>query len=241
MEAVRKAMEYQFPGFHPGGGSGEGFDGSPAKIEGVHLEGPFLNPCACGALAKDSFLTPSFSSLKKLLHGYEDIVKIITIAPEIRGSLKVMEKCAEAGIKVNMGHSHATYRQAVEGKKAGATGVTHIFNAMRSFHHRELGLPGLGLLDEDLFIEVIADGVHLHSKTLELIFSVKRLDRIILVSDSVKGRRGRRAPVYDKNKGILAGSTITIRDAVKLLVRMGIPGVEAVQAALENPARYLAS
>jgi N-acetylglucosamine-6-phosphate deacetylase len=108
-----------------------------------------------------------------VIDGYEDIIKIITIAPEIPGALKVIAQCSELGMKVNMGHSDATYQQAVEGKKAGATGVTHLFNAMRPFHHREPGLAGLGLIDEDLYIEVIADGVHLHPKTLELIFSRK--------------------------------------------------------------------
>jgi N-acetylglucosamine-6-phosphate deacetylase len=239
MEAVKKAIELQSSDPRLLEDAADRPDGRPARIQGVHLEGPFLNPRMCGALERNSFLTPSLSALKKLIHGFEDIVKIITVAPEIRGSLKVIEKCAEAGFKVNMGHSDATYRQALEGKKAGATGVTHIFNAMRAFHHREPGLPGLGLLEEDLFIEVIADGVHLNGKTLELIFGIKRPDRILLVSDSVKGRRVRRMPVYDE-KGILAGSTITLRDAVAVLTRMGIPEAEAMRAAVENPARYLA-
>ncbi len=240
MEAVKKAIEVQLsdPWFLRE--AADEPDGHPARIEGVHLEGPFLNPLMCGALERNSFLTPSLLSLKKLLRGFEDIVKIITIAPEMRGSFKVIEKCAEAGIKVNMGHSNATLRQAVEGKKAGATGVTHIFNAMRPFHHREPGLPGLGLLDEDLFIEVIADGTHLHQKTLELIFGVKRLDRILLVSDSVKGRMGGRKPVYDVNKTVIIGSTISLRDAVGVLTEMGIPEAKAIQAAAENPSRYLA-
>ena len=101
-----------------------------------------------------------------------------------------------------MGHSDATYRQAMEGKKAGATGITHLFNAMRPFHHREPGLAGLGLIDEDLYTEVIADGIHLHPKTIELIFSRKRLDRIILVSDSVKGGKKGKDAVYNKD-GVL--------------------------------------
>ena len=85
--------------------------------------------------------------LKELVSGNEDIIKIITIAPELPGALKVIERCAGLGIRVNMGHSDATYAQALEGKKAGATGITHFFNAMRPFHHREPGLAGLGLLE----------------------------------------------------------------------------------------------
>ncbi|MEW6676153.1 MAG: hypothetical protein AB1348_09185, partial [Nitrospirota bacterium] len=191
-------------------------------ILGVHLEGPFLNPLRCGALNKNSFIKPTISSLKKLIAGYEDIIKIITIAPELPGALKIIEKCIELGIKVNMGHSDATYKQALDSKKAGATGITHIFNAMRPFHHREPGLTGLGLLDKDLYIEVIADGIHLHPKTLELIFATKRLDRIILISDSIKG------------------AMVTISDSVEILKKIGIPDAEITEAGVDNPRRYLA-
>jgi len=241
MEAVRKAMETQqsavssqntnppLPPFSKGGHGG---------ILGVHLEGPFLNPIRCGALDKDSFIKPTISSLKKLIDGYEDIIKIITIAPELPGALKVIEKCVEHRIRVNMGHSDATYKQGVDGKKAGATGITHIFNAMKPFHHREPGLAGFGLLDEDIYIEIIADGVHLHPKTLELIFSIKRLDRIILISDSVKGAKKGGCPIYNK-KGILLGSGITIAESVKILRKIGIPEAEIMEAGIDSPMRYI--
>lgn len=234
MEAVRRAMEIQktlsrLPSLVPP---------LPAVILGVHLEGPFLNPSRCGALNKKSFALPSVALLKKLIAGYEDIVKIITIAPEMPRSLSVIEKCADMGIRVNMGHSDATFKKALEGKKAGASGITHIFNAMRPFHHREPGLAGLGLIDEDLYIEVIADGVHIHPRVLELIFSKKRLDRIMLVSDSVKNRGKKGKPVYE-SKGVLAGSGITISDSADILREMGIPDAEIVEAAIDNPARYV--
>lgn len=227
MEAVRKAMVLQ--------ASRE--DGS-ARVLGVHLEGPFLNPARCGALEKGAFLKPTLSLLRKLIEGYEDIIRIITIAPEIPGALRVIEKCSALGMKVNMGHSDATFTQAVDGKKAGASGITHLFNAMRPFHHREPGLAGLGLIDEDLYTEVIADGIHLHPMALELIFSRKRIDRIILVSDSVKGGKTRKGVVYNK-EGILAGSVTTIAGFVKRLRAVGIPDAEIVEASTDNPARYL--
>jgi N-acetylglucosamine-6-phosphate deacetylase len=197
-----------------------------------------LNPSLCGALDKTSFLKPALSSLKRVIEGYEGIIKIITIAPELPGAVKIIEKCSELGIRVNMGHSDATYSQAMDGKKAGATGVTHIFNAMRPFHHREPGLAGLGLNDEDLYIEVIADGIHLHPATLGLIFNIKRLDRIILVSDSVKGMLPPGKAVYGRN-GLLSGSGITISDAVTVLRKVGIPDAGIIEAAVDNPARYI--
>lgn len=260
MEAVRRAMEIQkgsvassqSPSATRRGGKSEvkkAINKQPVAgssiipynsslILGVNLEGPFLNPARCGAMDKDVFLKPSVPSLKGLIAGYEDIIKIITVAPEIPGSLKVIEKCSELDIKVNMGHSDATYKQAMEGKKAGATGITHLFNAMRPFHHREPGLAGLGLIDEDLYTEVIADGIHLHPKTIELIFSRKRLDRIILVSDSVKGRKTGKGAVYSKD-GVLAGSSMTIDSVVRRLISVGIPDAKIIEASKDNPARYI--
>ncbi|MBI4691155.1 MAG: amidohydrolase family protein [Nitrospirae bacterium] len=243
MEAVKQAMKMQDEGcksstpLSPPVLRGElkgGVVHRASCILGVHLEGPFLNPLRCGALDKNSFIRPTISSLRKLIAGYEDIIKIITIAPEIPGALKVIEKCIEFGMRVNMGHSDAAFEQAVEGKKAGATGVTHIFNAMRPFHHRNPGLAGLGLLDEDVYVEVIADGIHLHPKTLELIFSKKRLDRIMLVSDSVV-----KAAKEISKKGILTGGGITLSGSIKVLKGVGIPDAEIMEAAIDNPKRYL--
>jgi N-acetylglucosamine-6-phosphate deacetylase len=233
IEAVRSAMALQ-------GSESIGSKPHPrnaAQILGVHLEGPFLNPARCGALDKGSFIRPRVSSLKELIDGYEDIIKIITIAPELPGALKVIEWSRSLGFRVNMGHSDATYKDALKGKGAGATGVTHIFNAMRPFHHREPGLAGLGLIDEDLFIEVIVDRFHLHSMTCELIFGRKRLDRIILISDSVKHTGKKGFPAYKKS--IIAGSGITLADSCKILLESGVPDAEVAESATDNPTRYL--
>ena len=228
LKAIGKAMELQAKADSRRMG---------AQILGVHLEGPFLSPLRCGALDKTSFLRPTFSALRRLVSGYEDIVKVITLAPELPGAAKIIEKIADMGIRVNMGHSDATFRQAAEAKKAGATGITHIFNAMRPFHHREPGIAGLGLTDQDLYIEVIADGVHLHPKILELIFNHKRLDKLIIVSDSVKGQRTAKGVIYEQ--GILAGSVLTIDNVVKRLQRIGIPDAEIIEASTDNPLRYI--
>lgn len=233
MKAVSRAMDAQIRGK----GLKTKVRRVGAQILGVHLEGPFLNPVRCGAMDKDTFIKPTIAGLNKLTAGYEHIVKIITIAPELPGALKVIEQCADRGIRIHVGHSDATLKQAVEAKKAGATGITHIFNAMRPLHHREPGIAGLGLTDSDLYIEVIADGVHLHPQVLQLIFNCKRPDRIIIVSDSVRGQKTVRGVVYDN--GVLAGSGLTIDGAVKRLQRIGIPDAEIIEASTENPLRYL--
>lgn len=257
MEAVRKAMEMQnteVKNFSTSQLLNFSTSQSASRILGVYLEGPFLNQVRCGAQDKSSFIKPSILSLKKLIDSYEDIIKIITIAPELVGALKVIKKCASLGIKVNMGHSDATYMQALEGKKAGATGISHIFNAMRPFHHREPSLIGFGLLDENTYIEVIADNAHISHSALNIIFKTKRLDRIILVSDSVKGAKIRKGPIYPVRRkapselsngvyskpGVIAGSSITLSDAVKNIIKIGIPAPVAIEAAVDNPKRYLA-
>lgn len=234
MEAIKRAREIQQSAVK----RQSTVDSQLSTILGVHLEGPFLNPVRCGALDKEYFLKPNVSNLRRLIDGYEDITKILTIAPEIPGALKVIEKSREYGLKVNMGHSDATYKEAEAGKKAGASGVTHIFNAMKPFHHREPGLAGFGLLDKDTYIEVIADGIHLHKETLRVIFSVKRSERVILISDSVKGARRSGKPVYT-GKGILAGSGSTLSFSLNVLKDIGIPENIIQKAGIENPRIYI--
>ncbi len=233
MEAVKRAMETQSRQKPV-----TGLSDNHARIMGLHLEGPFLNPARCGALQRDSFMKPTISNLKKLIDGYDEIIKIITIAPELPGALRVIELCRNSGIKVNMGHTNATYKEALEGKMAGATGITHIFNAMRPFHHRDPGIVCLALTDEDLYIEVIADTVHISIEALRLIFNTKRADRIIVVSDSVKGRRNNRKGALYKGE-ILKGSFMALSDMVENLRKMGLSEKIINQVLIKNPARYL--
>ncbi|MFN3479985.1 MAG: N-acetylglucosamine-6-phosphate deacetylase [Thermodesulfovibrionales bacterium] len=240
MEGVRKAMEIQSKEDMRQKAENRGDKTKitkPSKIIGLHLEGPFLNPLRSGALDKGSFLRPNLASLKKLIDGYEEIIKIITVAPELPGALKIIERCREIGFKVNMGHSDATYKEAIEGKRAGATGITHLFNAMRPFHHRDPGIAGLALIDDDLYIEVIADGIHLSQEVLKLVFNIKRSDRIIVVSDSIKGAGNKRKPLY--KKGVLIGSTMVISEAANMLRQIGLSESIIRKALIENPKRYL--
>lgn len=223
MGAVRRAMDAQRDG---------------ARILGVHIEGPFLNPERAGNLDGKSFADPSVEVLARLVEDYEDIIKIVTIAPELPGALRVIEACTEKKFFVHMGHSDASFEQAEEGKRAGATGITHIFNAMRGFHHREPGLAGFGLMDEDIYVEVIADMAHLHPQSLKMLFDMKSPDKILLVSDSVKGPGWGNGPIRGAG-GTLLGSGIALSDAVRNLVKLGVPQERALQFASDNPLKYL--
>jgi N-acetylglucosamine-6-phosphate deacetylase len=249
MMSVKKAMERQHSAFRTP---------HSALILGVHLEGPFLNPSKCGALNARTFIEATEYNLKKLIEGFEDIVKIITVAPEIRGAIKLIKKISDMGIIVSMGHSDATFSKSEAGFNAGARGITHIFNAMRGFHHRDPGIAGFGLINKDIYIEVIADPLHLYPKTLELIFRIKSPDKIIIVSDSVKetpspiplpsreGIKGRgrvkgRVKAVTDTKGKLLGGSMTIIESTRRLIQMGFDEDMIMRCITTNPRRFLQS
>ena len=209
-----------------------------AKILGAYLEGPFLNPEYAGSLKKEYFLLPSIDALRRLIDGFEDIVKIITIAPELPGSLRTIEECRRLGIKVHLGHSGATYKEALEAKSAGATGITHLFNAMRPIHHREPGIAGFGLMDKDLYVELICDGIHIAPEVLRLVFAVKPSDKIIAVSDAIAGEL--EGASYNE-EGRLRGSLYPINKAAEVLKMAGLSEEIIGMVTCENQKRYIES
>jgi N-acetylglucosamine-6-phosphate deacetylase len=236
MEAVKRAMVKQESDLHISGGKNRS-----AKIAGLHIEGPFLNPVKCGALAAETFIEPMEYAFRELIEGFEDIVKIITIAPELSGSIRLIKMISDAGIIASMGHSEATYAEAEEGFHAGARGITHIFNAMRGLHHREPGIAGFGLLSNEVYIEVIADPFHLHPKILDLILKTKDRDRIIIISDSVKDTKagGSLEEGITGPQGKLHGGSLTITGSAKRLVEMGYDEGMIMDCITKNPERYL--
>lgn len=202
-----------------------------AKVLGAHLEGPFLNPARSGALEKRSFIKPTITAFNGLIKGYEDVIRMITISPELPGALKVIGCAAGMGIRVSMGHSEATFAEARRAREAGATGVTHLFNAMSGLHHREPGLIGFALADPEIYVEVIADGVHVSPEILKMVFRLKRAGRIIAVSDSVKG------PM--RKSGVLQGGGAALAASRSLLSDIGL-GQRSIALALGlNAARFL--
>jgi len=216
----------------------------PARIAGIHLEGPFLNPSMCGSLNAMVLIEPHERNFDELVEGFEDIIRIMTIAPELAGANRVIKRAAEKGIISSMGHSNATFQETDAGHKAGATGITHLFNAMRPYHHREPGIAGYGLLNPDIYIEVIADPFHLHPETLELIFRTKNHDRIIIVSDSVKETAPSTiiaglAGIKDGHGRLLGGAAPVTRAIADLSDRFG-PETLA-KCISDNPERYLSA
>lgn len=215
---------------------------------GLNLEGPFLAPARKGAHDATALIEPAAiddAAIVPLLDG----LRLITIAPELPGALALIARLRAAGVAVSLGHSAATLDEAQAGYRAGATGTTHLFNAMSGIDHRAPGLAAAALLEDDAYVELIADGHHVHPALWALIRRAKGPERLVLVSDAIalagmgdgRGRLGGlEVEVADGRVTLagtttLAGSVIALDDAVRQLVATGVPLPEAVVAASANP------
>jgi N-acetylglucosamine-6-phosphate deacetylase len=216
-----------------------------AECAGVHLEGPFLNPARGGVLPRRGMRAPTVRELKRLWRAANGRVRLVTLAPELRGAREAVAWCRRHRIVVSLGHSDAGATIARRAVDAGAAAVTHAFNGMRPWHHRQPSLLDVALTDPRLTAMVIADGVHVSATALQLLLRAKGAERIALVTDSVRGQAASwalrwRGGAYVDRRGVLAGSGLTMIDAVRNMVRLGgatLP--EAARMASEVPARLL--
>ena len=154
-----------------------------AEIPGMHIEGPFINIAMKGAQNPEYIKIPSADFIKQI----NDIapVKIVTMAPEVEGALDFIREMKKMGIVTSAGHSSAKYSDFLEAKKAGLTNLTHFFNQMSPLHHREIGLVGAGLADNDVYIELICDRLHVISDIIKIVFNTKPVDQILLITDAL--------------------------------------------------------
>jgi len=227
---------------------------SDGQIMGSHLEGPFLNPRRGGAHDPRHLLAPDPAAFDRLLDAADGTLRVITIAPELPGGLDLVRQAVAAGVIVAVGHSDANHAQAIAAFEAGALLVTHLFNGMRPFHHRQPGLVGAALTDPGVVCEIINDGVHLHDATARLAFEAAGSRRIALVTDAIAAAGAgdgefqlgagtvlvRDGEVRLAGGETLAGSTLTMDVAVRRAVRrLGLPITAAVEAASATPARLL--
>ncbi|MFN2539761.1 MAG: N-acetylglucosamine-6-phosphate deacetylase [Mycobacteriales bacterium] len=201
---------------------------------GVHLEGPWLSPARAGAQPVQHLCLPSVTDLRTLLAAGP--VRVITLAPELTGAHEVIRAAREAGVVVSLGHSDASYAEALAAVELGASHITHCFNAMSGLHHREPGLVGAAFDSADLTVEVIADGVHVHPAAVRALVSAAGPERVCLVSDAVD------LPVGGKDAarladGTLAGSRSGLDAAVRNVVAWGIAVEDALVMAATTPAR----
>ena len=225
-----------------------------ARILGVHYEGPFVNATQCGALRSQFFR--SFSGAADLddlrLIQQQSAKHMITLAPEIDGGLELVAELKRRGWIVSIGHTRAGFGLLNEAFEAGARHMTHFMNAMAPLHHRAPGPVAWGLSRDDVTCDMIADGIHLDPQILRLLLKVKGADRLSLISDAVaaagKGDGdyeiwGETITVKDGRtsnaRGAIAGSVITMLDAVRLMGSLSVSEVDLARIAALNPARLL--
>jgi N-acetylglucosamine-6-phosphate deacetylase len=221
-------------------------NGAAPHVLGAHLEGPFLAPERLGTHPVAARRDPDRALLERLLDAGR--VTHVTLAPELPGATDLIALLRSRGITVSCGHSNATAEQAHNAFKLGAKTVTHLFNAMRPFSAREPGLAGAALASSDVSVQVILDGVHLANDTARLVWQAAS-GRVALVTDAVAaagaGDGSYRLASVDvevtdgiarRGDSVLAGSTVTMIDAVRNLVALGASVPAALAAASEVPA-----
>jgi N-acetylglucosamine-6-phosphate deacetylase len=224
-------------------------DGGRPRVLGVHLEGPFLSPSRLGTHVASSRRDPDPALLDRLLAGGP--VRLMTLAPELPGADELIATLIERGVRVSLGHSDATAAQANDAFERGVRTVTHLFNAMRPFRHRDPGIVGAALARDDVLVQIILDGIHLAPETAQVVWRAAA-GRVALVTDAITA-----AGLSDGSfsfgdldvrvldgtvrgpDGVLAGSVLTMIEAVRNLHALGASLEQAVAAATSVPAAVL--
>jgi N-acetylglucosamine-6-phosphate deacetylase len=219
---------------------------------GFNLEGPFVAPARKGAHEPSLLRTPAeigLDAVEAVLEG----CRVMTVAPELPGALELIARLRERGVAASMGHSAATLEEAQAGYAAGGTTTTHLFNAMSGVDHHSPGLAVAALTDDDVYVELIADGHHVNQSIWPIITRTKPVDRLMLISDAIPlaGMGDGRARIGGLEVEVvggrvtlvgtttLAGSVIALDSAVRNLARSGVPLPAAVAAASRNPLAML--
>ena len=223
-----------------------------ARILGINDEGPFLNPAKCGAQNPDSLILPDADVMQRICDAGDGHVMAMTVAPELEGIEKITPIAKEKGIVLLMGHTNATYEQAMHGKRLGINHATHLFNAMSRLDHKNPGVAGAVVFDPDMHCEIIADGVHVHEDLVKHVIGSRNRDSVVLITDSLRptslgpgkyvingdpvvlGEKG--AFVMEKDPSVLCGSALTLNLAVRNVARWTGDRALAVKMATENPA-----
>jgi N-acetylglucosamine-6-phosphate deacetylase len=225
-----------------------------ARVLGVHYEGPFVNVAQCGALRSahfKSFVSPSDIDVLPTLP-IPDSLRMITMAPEVEGGLELVQALNRRGWVISIGHTRATIDLLDRAYSAGARHMTHFMNAMTPLHHRSPGPVGWGLSRDDVTCDIIADGIHLDPLILRLLVKLKTPDRLSLISDAIAaaGMGDGEYNIWDETievkngrtqnaRGSIAGSVITMLDAVRMMKSLGVSERDIAQMGATNPARLL--
>jgi len=219
---------------------------------GIHLEGPFISHEKRGVHPPQDLLSPSPHALDRFWQASAGNIRMMTIAPELPGATETIRYARSLGVHSSLGHSNATYKEAQAGISAGADHATHTFNAMRPLDHREPGILGAVLENDELTADIIADGIHVEPSILKLFLRAKGADRAILITDAISAT-GMPDGVYNlgglevqvsngrcEYQGKLAGSVLTLDRAIRNVMSFaGWQLQQAVKLATLNPAQRL--
>jgi len=222
-----------------------------ARVPGAHVEGPFLNPKCVGAQNPAFVRLPDLAEINRLRAIAP--IRLVSVAVEMEGAVEFVRQLRTWGIVSSLAHTAATYEQFLAAKEAGLTHLTHFGNQMTPLHHRGIGIVGAGLLDDDVLVEVIADGIHLSPDMLRLVGKLIPAERLLLITDSISAsgqpdgdymEAGQRVVVRDGicrlESGNLAGSTLLFDRALAIFHQTtGVPLERLIAATSWNQARSL--
>lgn len=222
-----------------------------ANIVGINMEGPFIAMSKKGAQNGKYISKPDVAFFEEVNRASGNLIKLVTLAPEEAGSAEFIEKLHDK-VVISIGHTNANYDEAAAAFHAGANHVTHLCNAMRPFHHRDPGVYGAAADNDDVFVELICDGIHIHSAMVRSLFKLFGADRICLISDSMEAtgmpdgdyelgkqhviKKGHLVTLED---GTIAGSATNLFDCMKKAMAFGIAPEDAIKAATITPAKSI--
>ena len=232
----------------------EGYEG--AEVLGIHFEGPYLDMVYKGAQPEQHIVKPTIEQFKKYQKAANGLIKYITMATETDEDFALTRYCAENGVVVSIGHSAATYEQAVRAYAYGARSMTHVYNGMTAFNHRANGLVGGAYRIRNMYGEIICDGNHSTLAALNNYFTSKGPNYSIMVSDALMAKGspvgskfifgGNEIEIYPDGSahltstGGLAGSTLKLNQGLKILIEEAlVPVNTAINSCTINPARCL--
>lgn len=224
-----------------------------ARVVGVHLEGPFIAAAHKGAQPLEYVKEPDIAAFDEYFAASGESIRIVSLAPEVEGAEEFIRHLSKKGVVASIGHTGAKFKDIEKAVEAGASNVTHTYNAQSALHHREIGTVGSAMLIDDLNCELIADTIHVSVPAMRLLIKNKPLDKLTLITDAMRAKGipdgvselGGQT-VYVKNgearleDGTLAGSVLRMNRAIENIVeKVGVPFTQAVDYATINPAKNL--
>ena len=224
-----------------------------ALILGVHLEGPFISTSMIGAQPLEYVAAPNVEIFKKYQEVSGNNIRLVSLAPEVEGGEELVKYLKETGVVASLGHTAAGYNDVEKAVFAGASNVTHTYNAQKGYHHRDIGTVGAALLIDDLNCELICDTIHVSVPAIKMVVKNKPLGKVTLVTDAMRAKQledgiselGGQTVIVKNGEarlenGALAGSVLLMNTAIKNVVeKCGVSFTDAIDMATINPARNL--